>query len=178
MKEGLGARIRELLQRSDDENDSVEKGRLLEDLICHLLGGIPGISITLRNELDAFKAGEIDVTFFNEKHSQGLFFLGQVLMVECKNWSNPVGADELAVFDSKLKDHCVADGILMALNGITGDPKLLSSAHQKVAVALRDGRRIVVITRQDIEAIDRTDQIVDMLKLKLLKLHAKRSSLA
>jgi len=178
MKAALGATIRDLLDRSDNEDDNLKKGRLLEDLICYLFEGIPGITITLRNELDAFRAGEIDVAFFNDKLPEGLFFVDHFVLVECKNWSNPVGSDELRVFDSKLKDRGLTQGILIAVNGITGDPKLLSSAHAIVAGALGHGRRIVVITREEIEAIDHTYQIVNLLKLKLLKLHAKLSSLA
>jgi len=177
MTVALGPGIRELLQRSDGEEDSVKKGRLLEDLICHMLEGIPGITITLRNELDAFRAGEIDVAFFNEQHVDGLFFLDHIVLAECKNWSEPVGSDELRIFDAKLKERGLTMGILIAANGVTGDPQLLSSAHNTVAVALQDGRRIVVITREEIEAIDDAAEIVELLKRKLLGLHAKRTSL-
>ena len=178
MAEVSGDRIRDFLQRSDVEQDSMKKGRLLEDLICYLFEDIPGITITIRNELDAFRAGEIDVAFFNEKHPDGLFFVDHFVLVECKNWSDPVGSSEVAWFDRKLQDRGLKEGILVALNGITGDPTRLSSAQNIVAGALRAGRRIVLITRKEIEAIERTDQIVHLLKRKLLTLHAKRTSCA
>lgn len=134
--------------------------------------------MTLRNTLDAFRAGEIDLAFFNDKHPDGLFFLDHIVIVECKNWSDPVGSDQLAVFDRKLQDRCVKEGIVIALNGITGDPNVLSSARNIIAGALREGRRIVVITREDIEQIQSTEHIVDLLKRKLLTLHARRADCA
>jgi hypothetical protein len=178
MKPALGTTIRDLFERSDAEDDNLKKGRLLEDLICCLFEAIPGINITVRNELDAFRAGEIDIAFFNDKHPEGLFFIEHVVLVECKNWSKPVGSDELRIFDDKLEERGLTTGILIAVNGITGDAKLLSSAHHHVSTALREGRRIVVITREEIEAIGHTYEIVDLLKRKLLRLHAKRTSLA
>jgi len=61
-------------------------GRALEDLICYVTGLIPGVAITHRNELNAFDTEEIDVAIWNDGAADGLFFLPNIILVECKNW--------------------------------------------------------------------------------------------
>src|SRR5258707_15773493 len=98
------------------------KGKALEDLICYVFECIPGFSVTQRNSLDVFQAEEIDVAFWNDQHRQGLRFPHNIILVECKNWSVPVSNDEVAFFDTKLRGRGLSFGILVAANGITGDP--------------------------------------------------------
>jgi hypothetical protein len=42
------------------------QGRALEDLICYVFAQVPGISITRRNEMNAFRTEEIDVALWND----------------------------------------------------------------------------------------------------------------
>ena len=58
----------------------------------------------------------------------------------------------------------------MASNGITGTPGRLEEAHFEVANALGNGQRILVITRQEIEALQTTVELSDLLKKKMLDL--------
>jgi Restriction endonuclease len=114
---------------------TTEKGKAFEDLICYLFECIPGISVTKRNTLDVFQAEEIDVAFWNDQHHQGLRFLPNIILVECKNWSVAVSNDEVVFFDEKLRRRGLSFGILVAANGITGDPMRRTAAHETVARA-------------------------------------------
>ena len=105
---------------------------------------IPGISITARNQLNAFEAEEIDVAFWNEGHPNGLRMFDHLILVECKNWSGRVGYAELAVFLDKLTSRGRPLGILVAANGITGDASSMTAAHSVIARALANGREIFV----------------------------------
>jgi Restriction endonuclease len=104
----------EMFRRSDRARTHAEKGRLLEDLIAYLFELIPGVSITARNAMNAFDAQEIDIAFWNDGDVDGLRLFDHLLLVECKNWSTPVGYPELAVFYDKLQSRGRPIGILIA----------------------------------------------------------------
>jgi hypothetical protein len=114
------------------------QGRALEDFICYVFGQVPGISITRRNEKNAFHTEEIDVALWNESHSEGFFFLPNIVLVECKNWSGRVTSAELGWFDSKLRSRGLDFGVLVAAKGITGDAEGLTAAHSIVACESTD----------------------------------------
>jgi hypothetical protein len=163
-------RVAALWSRGDQAATYVERGRALEDLIAYIFGLIPGLSVAARNTMNAFEAEEVDVAFWNEGLSDGLRQFDQVLLVECKNWSAPVGYEELAVFHSKLQRRGRSLGILIAAHGITGDPGRLTAAHSVLSAALTDGLEIVVVTRREIETFADTDEIVRALKQKRAQL--------
>jgi hypothetical protein len=159
-----------LFTAGDHAATNAARGRALEDLIAYLFELIPGISVTARNELNAFDAEEIDLAFWNEGHPAGLRIFDHLILVECKNWSSPVGYPELAVFHDKLQSRGRSLGILVAAAGITGDPTSLTNAHSVLARALSQGREILVITRHEIEQLSDTDELVRLLKRKRAQL--------
>lgn len=163
-------KILHFLELCENGQTTTEQGRALENLICYLFQKIPGISITSRNSMNISSSEEIDVAFWNEKVRHGLFFLPEVILVECKNWSRPVSSIEVSWFDTKLRTRGLTHGVLIAANGITGNPNDLTSAHSIVAAALRDARRIIILTRQEIEVINDTAQLIRLFKEKLCKL--------
>lgn len=146
------------------------QGRALEDLICYVFEQVPGISITKRNEMNAFQTEEIDVALWNDGHPDGLFFLPNIVLVECKNWSSAVGSGEVNWFDSKLRNRGLNFGVLVATNGITGNAEDLTAAHAVVASALREGRRLVVLRTQEIAALTDSTELVRLIKEKLCEL--------
>ena len=64
--------IKGYLAAVDNPPTSAAKGKALEDLACYLLNGIPGITITARNEMNTFATEEIDVACKNENDPAGL----------------------------------------------------------------------------------------------------------
>lgn len=163
-------RVQQFLQLGENGQTTTERGRALEDLICYIFEKIPGISVPIRNQRNIFNTEEIDVALWNEKHPRGFIFLPYIILIECKNWSAPVSSAEVSWFDRKLRDRGLPFGVLIAANGITGDAQHRTEAHSIVAGALPENRRIVVITRQEIELIANTDQIVRLIQTKLCEL--------
>jgi hypothetical protein len=149
---------------------TADQGKAYEDLVCYVFEQVPGITITHRNALNVFSSEEIDVALWNNAPHDGLFFLPHIILVECKNWSNPVGSNEVSWFDCKLRDRGLTFGVLVARHGITGDPADLSAAHNVVSRALREARRLIVITETEVQGLTSTEQLVDLLKLKLCQL--------
>jgi hypothetical protein len=164
------ARVAAFLAAGDQAAAATARGRALEDLIVYLFERIPGITVTARNELNAFAAEEIDVAFWNEGDPSGLRQFDHILLVECKNWSGPAGYPELAIFLQKLASRGRPLGIFVAAAGITGDPTGLTAAHSVLAQALLQGREIIVMTRREIEQLTDTAQLVRLLKQKRAQL--------
>jgi len=152
---------------------TVAQGRALEDLICYVFVQVPGISITRRNELNAFHTEEIDVALWNDGDADGFFFLPNIILVECKNWSSRVSSAELNWFDSKLRNRGLNFGVLVAARGITGDAADVTAAHSIVAAALREGRRLVLIRSDELLALSHSEQLVRLVKEKLCDLAVK-----
>ena len=54
-------------------------------------------------------------------------------IIECKNWSNPVGSMEVSWFITKIRDRGLDFGVLVAANGVTGDARDKTAAHHVVS---------------------------------------------
>jgi hypothetical protein len=147
-----------------------EKGRALEDFFCDLFPLVPGIEIAERNTLNVFQTEEVDVALWNSKHDRGFYFLPNVLLIECKNWSHACGSAEVAYFVNRLRNRGCDHGILFAANGVTGIPEDLTRAHFEIATALAAGIRVIVLTPADVRNLTDTRHLVDLLKHKLCQL--------
>jgi len=152
---------------------TADQGRALEDLICYVFTQVPGISTTRRNEMNAFQTEEIDIALWNDGHADGFFFLPNIILVECKNWSSRVSSSELSWFDTKLRNRGLNFGVLVAANGITGSAADLTAAHSIVASALGEGRRLVVIRSDELLELTDSSHLVRLVKEKLCDLAVK-----
>jgi hypothetical protein len=162
--------ILEFLRQGDEAPTAVEKGRAFENLTCYVFGAVPGITITMRNALNVFESEEIDVAFWNDLDPNGFDFLPRIILVECKNWSRTVGAQDVSWFDSKLQARGLGFGILIAARGITGDAAAKTAAHKVVSDALGDQRQIIMFSREELQALTDTDTLVRNIKEKLCEL--------
>jgi Restriction endonuclease len=165
-----GERIAALFAAGDRADTSTARGRALEDVIVYLFELIPGVTCHARNELNASGDEEIDVAFWNDQHQDGLRQFDKLILVECKNWSTAVDSKELLTFQQKLEDRGRPQGILVAANGITGDPNKPTAAHSALGRALMRKLEILVLTRYEIEQLTDTAQLIRLLKRKCAQL--------
>lgn len=163
-------RFNEFIQQSDDASTPREKGKVLEDFICYVFEKIPGITVSRRNQLNAFLTEEIDIAFWNEQKPNGFHFLHNIILVECKNWSNSVGTSEVSYFIQKVQNRGLPYGILIAANGITGSSVEVNRAHQEISLALSKGLSIIVITLDEIMRLETTNDLIQIFKEKLCEL--------
>jgi hypothetical protein len=127
------AKLRAMIRRAERARSKQNKGKALEDLVVYLFTMIPGVTLSARDEKNVFETEEIDVAFWNEQEPDGLKAFDEILLTECKNWSEPVGSMEVNWFLSKIEDRGERFGILLAMNGITGKARDLTAAHKIVA---------------------------------------------
>ena len=163
-------KIRRLLARRDYGTNMTQQGRDLEEVMGYMIGNISGVSLEARNQFDVFETQEIDLVFWNKQDPKGLYFLDNVIPVECKNWSRQVDGDAISRFVQKLRDRNRKFGIIVARNGITGDANKRTKAYHEVANALRDGIEVIIITKKELENITNTDQLVELIRKKLCSL--------
>jgi len=105
------------------------------------------------------EAEEIDLVVQNQLNSSKW---GDPILIECKNWSKPVGAPEITVFIDKIEIMQCKVGILIAKKGITGNEK--HDAGLKVREALiRKGIRLIVLTLDDLKSVENGTQIIELL---------------
>lgn len=166
-----------MAETPDTATSANAKGAALESLIVYLLSSVPGVSNVVANQFNQFDTEEIDVSAFNSKlDPNGLYFLDHFILAECKNWSSPVGSIHVAWFAEKVEQRGVSFGILFAMSGVTGDAKQRTAAHFIIAKALEKGRRLVVVTRADLDAITGPSDFVTLVQLRICQLIASGSA--
>lgn len=161
------ARVAAGIEHARNGETRTEQGRRYEDLVCYFLGAIPGVSVTARDQQNAFATEEIDIVFWNDRRPRGLHFLQEFLFVECKNWSSSVASQDVSYFVQKLRSRGLTFGLLIAANGITGLADDRTAAYAILASALQDGIRVVVLTNDDLLSVSTPPEIVDLIKTKL-----------
>ncbi|MGV3589472.1 MAG: restriction endonuclease [Adhaeribacter sp.] len=168
--------IATLLSESDNAPNADVKGAKLEELVRYLFDKIPGVSFYAANTLDGVRAHELDVIFSNDQRSSDLYFMDFIIITECKNTSSRIGSADVRWFISKLQDRGVKTGVLISLSGITGESDGQSNAHSEIINALnRDGTKVLVIKRDDILTFLNTNDLVGLLKRKIMKLTIERT---
>lgn len=150
-----------------DAGNSAQKGEALEAVVSDTFCQIDGVGLIRRNIEDNAGSIEIDILLYNQKHSNGFPYLPSHLVIECKNWQNPVNSAALTVFAAKLRRFRLDFGILVAASGITGDAHDKTAAHAHLRyVYERDGMIILVLTRVELEALNETADLEALIREK------------
>ena len=144
-----------------------KKGRLLEETLALLFRTIPGmedVSLNRRSEVE-----ELDVVVTNASADPVLSKEGSFILVECKNWSTPVGPSEMSHFRDKLRDRHgrVKLGILVGISGFTPgvEAKLQRSSNEQAMIVLLDGSALTAW----IEASDRIAWLRERVRASALR---------
>jgi len=128
-----------------------DKGKSLEEFAEELFRTVKGLHIISRNQ--RLLAEELDLYLQNNINEGFWRLLGSPIIVECKNWSNKVGAREISVLYDKLFSvgPDAKTSILMAPLGITGDQ--YSDAVLKIREKRQAGRYIILLDREALDEI-------------------------
>lgn len=172
------AKIDALLAKSASADTSTPQGRndkgdALEELVSYLFGMIPGCRIPATKVLNNAESEEIDVPVVHRGPDDPftLSIFPAVIMVECKNWSSPVGSAAVAAFLDKLTNRSLGLGILVAANGVTGEPDPPTSAYDKISKALVRDLKVILFTLEELTALTSTEELVDRVHDKIGELY-------
>jgi hypothetical protein len=144
-----------------------EKKKSLEKLAKYLFETIPFLSckyIDLRT-----RSSEIDIivefrgadrlTIFDE--------YGRYFLIECKNWKESVGAAQVRDFIGKLRKSRTKLGVILAKNGISGERNGAEAVLEIHTAFHTDGVYVLVISEEDLRAVERGDNFYDILDKKI-----------
>jgi hypothetical protein len=121
--------------------------------------------------LTAHGSEEIDLVFWNDRRAEGLHFLPNVLLFECKNWAAAVGSASVVAFINKVRSRHLEYGLLIASNGVTGNAEDLNYAHQQIHNALiADNVKVVVIDRAEISVLASSQQLLALIQQKIARI--------
>ena len=122
-----------------------KKGALLEDALSDLFRTISGFEQVQKNRENDIE--EIDILVRNASTDERWRKAGSYILIECKNWSKPVGRAEGDAFVAKMKrrhGRCTL-GFFIAVNGVT--------APFQEMVRHLDGMLVVVLTAADVDTL-------------------------
>lgn len=142
------------------------KGTPLEQFLAWLLAHIPGFEVTATDVFSHGGSNEVDVIVWNYQQQGGFPTFGDVILVECKNWTEAVDSSAVAWFDWKMRLGGATVGILVAANGITGVAHRATAAWSIVSMANMDRRRILVVTMAELAALTCTNDLRRLLVKK------------
>jgi hypothetical protein len=161
------AAIAKRLLEGDQAATTEEKGAALEDVVVQSFCRVQGISFILRDKTNYAHSSEIDILLANQRHPQGLPFLSDYLMFECKNWATAVNSATVEGFIARVRGARLEIGILVATNGVTGDPDERTAANDIIRRAFdRDNIKLLVVKRAEIEAFRSVRDVTELMRLK------------
>ncbi|VXB65757.1 hypothetical protein [Brevundimonas sp. G8] len=146
------------------------KGARLEALMRTIFEAVPGLVFEGSNIKNSYGTEEIDILYWNEAPRDGLHFLDCPLIVECKSSGHPVPGRDVRYFATLLKDKSRRNGILIALNGVTGDKDFPSAAFFHLTAAMIDGVTVLVITGDDLRKLTSGNDLVRALRVAMTEM--------
>lgn len=146
-----------------------EKKKSFEELAEFLLSSITALKLREKNLITS--TSEIDLVFENGYLSSKTIFddFGRFILVECKNWSKPVGVGEVRNFFTVM-DHTRAKlGIYFSKNGITGREDSFDALGVIKNEYSKNGRFLIIISQEDIQRLLLGDDFYQMIDQKVFK---------
>ncbi|MFI8252763.1 restriction endonuclease [Streptomyces filamentosus] len=159
-----------LASAQDHSSSTAARGKAYEDVLDYLFSNIPGCQ-TQRNSLNRFISEEVDLSISNFREKDGLRMLPEIFLVECKNWSAPVDSSTVSFFAQKVRHRGCSLGVLVAANGVTGDPVQMTSSFHQASLELVGGIKLILVTSDDISKISTVGEFVTLLHKRFLDLH-------
>ena len=172
MAEYSQEKIRLLIDQCKDTSVSTTaRDRALEEAFCYLLSGLPGV-VYQRDTVNFFGSDEIDIAVANSPAISGLGCFPPLFLVEAKGWDDPVDSASIGAFIDKLRERHVELGILVVADRVTGTQKNLRNAYHKASSAQTSGKRLLLVTMDELLKMKTSDQFAMLLVKRLLGLAA------
>lgn len=144
----------DLIESTERAVGNDEKGKSFEALARFLFDSVPSLRCKYSNLRTRSSEIDLVIEYDKSKGSIPLFEeLGRYALVECKNWSKPVGVGPIRDFMGKL-DKCKARlGIIFSKNGVTGVDAGEDALREIQSRFDRDGVFLLVFSLEDLRNI-------------------------
>lgn len=151
---GQYAELRELLRKLPEAQTPVHKGKSFESITESFIMLIPKLEIVGKNV--RIESEELDLIVKNENESLFWQRLGSPIIVECKNWSEPVDAKEIRNLIQKMRE--VKTAFLIATKGITAE----KGAYDEILEARKNNKIILTFNIEDITTVAMGTNVEDI----------------
>ncbi len=134
------------IEKADAAKTTNEKKLTYEYLAIFLVGAIEGLTIIGQDQRGTTE--EIDVWVANEATDAFWQRMGGLFIVECKNWGEPVGVQEIRNLKGVMDSKNIQLAILLSKKGVTGD-----KWHDALALirdAFKENKYILVLDETDL----------------------------
>lgn len=166
-KEAPSGTLVKLIEAVESAKTTDEKGSSLERLSYYLLESVPSLTCKYRNLYTRSSEIDIVVEYNGLKGLIPLFEeLGRYCLVECKNWSKPVGAGPVRDFIGKLEKCKARIGVIFSKNGVTGEGYGLDAIREIQSKYDRDGIFLLVISLEEIKDVKNGKDFIALLDRK------------
>jgi Restriction endonuclease len=160
--------IKRMYDKAKKESNHTIKGKLLEQIISDLLSLVPSLKIIGKDVNSGIE--EIDLEIQNE-NSIGIWTeFERMIFVECKNWSDKVGSNEIRNFEGKLRNFWLHAGIFVAVKGFTGRDRENGAVGQNKLRFKQEGFIIILLDGKDLDDILNCQDISEKINEKRLNL--------
>ncbi len=137
-------------------------GRRLELLVSYLLQTVPGLWTQWRRR---GRGGEVDVVVRNlSPAGLPLPWLGEFVLVECKDRSRRVTTSEMGSFLSKLILTGIRTGIIVSRTGLTGSKAGKYATEMRDHAFSRSGISVLDLLVADLAPLDSVDAFLSLLQ--------------
>jgi len=153
LAEAANARFQKAVRRIGHATSPNGRGKSLEELVAALFN----LDATFRVWAIGYSMSDEEIDVVVANHGKSGFWLSlqsPLILVECKNWTKPVGSPEVRDFAGKLLNHHVLAkiGFLIAGSGFT------SAATDAIRRMSRGDSLIVLLTLTDMLSFPAHDQ--------------------
>ena len=157
--------LRHLLMQAGEEPISSIRGKAYERAIRYVFESSG--CLVEANQTNVLGAEEVDLGVGN---LNVMPLLPKIFFVECKDWDDPVDSRTVGYFLNIIRGRSLELCIVIAPRGLTGSGSDLTYAHSLgLAAGAREGVKIIVITSDDLLALECTTEFVSLLHRRYLR---------
>lgn len=143
--------IKETYNAAKNEANKNKKGKMFENVISDLLELVPGLKKVGKNINSGIE--EIDLQVQNDSCLGIWKEFDRLIFVECKNWSDRVGSNEIRNFEGKLRNFWLHAGLFIAIKGFTGKNGEKGAIGQNRIRFKQEGFKIILLDGNDLDKI-------------------------
>jgi hypothetical protein len=153
------------LSECEAETVAARRGKKFEELLDFVFSSVSG-SMVERDTRNHFGAEQVDLVV---GHDGQFPLLPSVFLVECKDYQHAVDSKAVGYFLFICLSRRVSVAVIVAANGLTGDPADSSYAHSLALAASAMGTKLIVITRADLLALTDPSDLPKLLSQRMLR---------
>ncbi len=147
-------KLGELIEKVECASTNDEKGKSLEAVARLLVSSLPALKCKYSNLQTRSSEIDVVVEYDPENGVIPLFEeFGRYCLIECKNWSKPVGVSPVRDFMGKLDKCKIRLGVIFSKNGVTGVDSGVDALREIQSRYDRDGVLLLVFSLEDVKII-------------------------